>query len=163
MISNDIAIQCMVIYQFLKNNHIGKDNAISGIAICNYINNNDTDNNKVRKYFKEPLNKVHLQKLINILRRNEVPGKRITRIIGSNRSGYWLETKKDKGLEFLKNLAISHIKTAVKSGIPLEYFYQVLNSMENSEFIDNQTCLKLDIDCKSQKNVIKRYSDDLIT
>lgn len=159
MISNKKIVQCMVVYQLLKSKYIGKDNAISGIDICECINSNS----KLNKYFDKPLNKVALQHLINRLRRNEVPGKRITRRIGSSVNGYWLETKKDNGLDFLKNLTTSHIKTAVRSGVPIEYFYQVLNSMENSEFIDNQTCLQLD-DKKQKRDVIviKCFSDDLL-
>lgn len=158
MISNKKVVQCMVVYQLLKSNHVGRHNAISGIDICKCIN----ENNKLNKYFDEPLNKVALQHIVTMLRRNEVPNKKITRRIGSSRNGYWLETKKDNGLNFLKNLAISHVKTAVKSGVPLEYFYQVLNSMENSEFIDNQTYLEFDEKKQKDLKVIKCFSDDLL-
>lgn len=147
--------QCIVVYQFLKDNCVGKDNAISGNSICEKI----LQNPKTSKYFSQNFNKVGLQKIINRIRKNLIPNKTITRRIGSSPKGYWLDTKKsDDGIEFLKNLAVSHIQTAVKSGVKLEYFYQILNNMENENFVDGQTIIKIS---PHQKDIIKIYSDDI--
>ena len=149
------AVQCMVIYQFLKNNCAGKENTMGGITICYYI----MDDEKTAKYFPKGLTKVILQARINALRKNLVPNKTITRRIGSSPKGYWLDTKEDdNGIEFLKRLAVSHIKTAVKSGVKVEFFHQVLNSLENNNYVDGQTRIPM---TPNQKKIIKVFSDDI--
>lgn len=149
--------QCMVVYQFLKENCVGKDNAIGGQEICNQIMSNE----KTFKYFPNGLNKVVLQGCVNRIRKNLIKGKIITRRIGSSPRGYWLDTKSDDdGIEFLKKLAVSHLQTAIKSGVKCEYFYQVLNQMENENYVDGQTRIPM---TPYQKNVIRIYSDDIAT
>ena len=147
--------QCMVVYQFLKDNCVGKDNAIGGQEICNRLMGNE----KIIKYFPNGLNKVILQNRVNMIRKNLVKDKTITRRIGSSPLGYWLDTKKDdNGIEFLKKLAVSHLQTAVKSGVPVEYFYQVLNQMESEHLVDGQTRIPM---TPHQKDVVRIYSDDI--
>ena len=150
-----MATQCMIIYQYLKDNCIGKENAVGGNELCKKI----IEDQKTSKYFPLGLNKVGLQNRVNKIRKNLIPNKSITRRIGSSPKGYWLDTKKDNdGIDFLKKLAISHLQTAIKSGIKVEYFYQILNKMENENYVDGQTRIPL---TKYQKDTIKIYSDDI--
>lgn len=150
------ANQCMIIYQFLKDNCVGNDNAMGGKLICQKI----MDNPKTRKYFQNGLDKVGLQMRINAIRKDKIPNKSITRRIGSGPKGYWLDTKKDNnGIDFLKKLACSHIVTAVKSGVKVEYFYQLLNQLENEMKIDGQ--IKIKISPYANDNC-KVFSDDLL-
>lgn len=145
--------QCMCVYQYLKDNCVGKENAIGGVELCNEMYE------KYNKYFNESFNKVQLQEIIRHLRSNDIPNKYITRRIGSSPSGYWLETKGDNGIEFLKKLAVSHIKTAIKSGVSLSYFHQILNNLEQEKLVEEQTRIPLN---KSQDKVIHIYSNDLL-
>ena len=146
-------VQCMCVYQYLKENCVGKDNAISGFKLCEEMYE------KHPKYFTESFNKVQLQEIVKHLRRNDIPEKYITRRIGSSPSGYWLETKDGNGIEFLKKLAVSHIKTAIKSGVSIAYFHQVLNQLEQEKLVEGQTRITLK---KSQDNIVHIYSDDLL-
>ena len=150
------ANQCMIIYQFLKDNCVGNDNAMGGKLICQKI----MDNPKTRKYFPNGLDKVDLQMRINAIRKDKIPNKSITRRIGSSPKGYWLDTKKDNnGIDFLKKLACSHIVTAVKSGVKVEYFYQLLNQLENEMKIDGQIKIKV---IPYANDNCKVFSDDLL-
>lgn len=150
------ANQCMIIYQFLKDNCVGNDNAMGGNLICQKI----MDNPKTSKYFQNGLDKVGLQMRINAIRKDKIPNKSITRRIGSSPKGYWLDTKKDNnGIDFLKKLACSHIVTAVKSGVKVEYFYQLLNQLENEMKIDGQIKIKISPYANDTCNV---FSDDLL-
>lgn len=146
-------IQCMCVYQYLKENCVGKDKAISGIDLCEKMCELHP------KYFFEGCTKVMLQDIVKHLRRNDIPEKYITRRIGSSPSGYWLETKEGNGIEFLKKLAVSHIQTAIKSGVSISYFHQVLNHLEQEKLVEGQTRIPLR---KSQENIIHIYSDDLL-
>lgn len=146
-------VQCMCVYQYLKTHCVGKENAISGVDLCNAMYENHSN------YFTESFNKVQLQEIVKHLRRNDIPDKYITRRIGSSPSGYWLETKNDNGIEFLKKLAVSHIKTAIKSGVSISYFHQVLNELDQEKLVEGQTRLQLK---PSQEKVIHVYSNDLL-
>lgn len=148
--------QCMIIYQFLKDNCVSKANAKGGQEICDKI----LSNPKTTKYFPNGLNKVMLQNRVNRIRKNLVDGKTITRRIGSSPKGYWLDTKRDDdGIEFLKKLAVSHLQTAIKSGVKCEYFYQILNRLENENVVDGQTRIPVS---PYQKNIVRVYSDDIL-
>lgn len=152
--NNKKTIQSMVVYQFLKDNCVGKDKAMSGNSICDAIMSDE----KKSKYF-DNISSRKLRKIINKLRRNEIENKTITRHIGSNRNGYWLELEKENGIEYLKKLAKSTLESAIKSGVPKEYFYQILNNLKVDYVSNNQMRFKLK---PNQKDIVKVFSDDIL-
>ena len=125
-------VQCMCVYQYLKTHCVGKENAISGVDLCNAMYENHSN------YFTESFNKVQLQEIVKHLRRNDIPDKYITRRIGSSPSGYWLETK---------------------NGVSISYFHQVLNELDQEKLVEGQTRIPLK---PSQDKVIHVYSNDLL-
>ena len=118
--TNKKATQCMIVYQFLKDNCVGNENVMQAEKICESILSNE----KLSKYF-DKFTERNLRSCISSLRRNNVNDKFITRRIGSNVHGYWLELENEDGIEYLKKLAKSTLISAINSGVPKEYFYQL--------------------------------------
>ena len=152
--TNKKATQCMIVYQFLKDNCVGKENVMQAEKICESIMSNE----KLSKYF-DNFTERNLRSCISSLRRNNVNDKFITRRIGSNVHGYWLELENENGIEYLKKLAKSTLISAINSGVPKEYFYQLLNNTKVEYIANNQYRVPW---TKNQKKLVKIYSEDLL-
>lgn len=148
------ALQCKVVLSYLKKNKIvGEENAISvskltmGLKNCYSV------------LFSKDFCERQTRRLINFLRRGEVPECQMTRMIGSSCKGYFLVKKGEDGLRYQRDLAKSTLITAVQAGVPKEYFYRILNELENKNVADNQVVLPI---TKGTHKIAHIYSDDLL-
>ena len=149
-----MATQCKIILQYLEVNKIvGEENAIGGNDFCRALVNNYPD------YFEQTFDKVSLQRRIMFLKRGDIPDIDMVRIIGSSPKGYYLAKRGDNALEFQKRLAVTHLETAIKAGVSKEYFYQVLNYLDNKNVVDNQLVLPV---TPHTHKIAHIYSDDLL-
>lgn len=132
------------IYTYMKTYCVGKKNAKTA--------------EKIIWEMQLLITKRTFRRYVNMLRKSGV----ITREIGSNSiDGYWLTTSKDeKGLTYVAHQGASNVITAVKAGVPVEYFYAVLNGIENGTIVDQNQRLPL---TDYQNTEVKKYSDDLVT
>lgn len=86
--------------------------------------------------------------------------------IGSDNSGYWLETLEDlnngekPGINFLKKLATTHMLTALKQGVPAAYFHTILNNHDEDYAPHNQGKINYGND-PADSDCVVRYSDAL--
>lgn len=152
--TNKMATQCKIILKYLEDNKIvGEENAIGGNDFCTILKN------KYPTYFDEDFNKVALQRRIMFLKRGDIPNVDMVRIIGSSPNGYFLAKRGDNSLDFQKKLAVTHLETAIKAGVSKEYFYQVLNYLDNKNVVDNQCVLPI---TPNTHKVAHIYSDDLL-
>lgn len=80
------------------------------------------------------------------------------RKIGSSTEGYWMMCSDDEkdGYAYLKNQALSKLKTAIKCGVDPRVFYKALNEIkpECNNIADGQ----IELDSNEET---KRYSDDI--
>lgn len=127
------------IYNFMKEKCVGKENMMKGPEICKALNIEYSSNFK---------------KDIYAIRNSGI----ITRRIGSCPKGYWLMLEHEDGLDYIKQLTTTHLKTAVKQGVPTAFFHQVLNGMEDDGVGDNQQRIMFG---PYEKDVVNKYSDDL--
>lgn len=153
-ISTRMAVQCKIILRYLETNKIiGEEKAINAKSLCNILIT------EYPNYFSKSFSERGLRTRIMFLKRGEIPNTDMVRIIGSNKNGYFLAKRGDKSLEYQKRLAVSYLETAIKSGIPKEYFYRVLNELNNKDIADNQVCLPV---TENTHKVAHIYSDDLL-
>ena len=97
-----------------------------------------------------------LRMLIKKLRGSET----YMRVIGSTSAGTWLACNNDevKANSYMISRIESSIITALKNGIEISLFYEILNKMTKPNMpVDNQTRHQFN----TEKELIKRYSDDL--
>ena len=134
------------IYEYLKENCVGKENQKQGAEIISAL--------QEAKVLSDTYTPVSLKGDIKAIRRNET----VTRRIGSNNKGYWLMLEDEDGLEYIRNLTTSHLKTAVSQGIPTAYFHQVLNTLADNDLTNNQKKMQF---TGNEHDEVKLYSDDL--
>lgn len=135
-----------MIYEYLKQNCVGKENRKQGAEIISTL--------QEKGVLPEKYDTVALKRDIKLIRMNQT----ITRRIGSSSRGYWLMLENEDGLEYLKKLTATHLRTAVSQGIPTSYFHQILNSLTDEKRANNQKKMKFG---KYERDEIKFYSDDL--
>lgn len=138
------------IYNFLKRNCVGKNNQMKAKDIISSLQKSDSD------LFNDKYIVENFRKDLRTIRQSDV----ITRLIGSNRKGYWMMLKgEENGLTYMKSQIATHIKTCVKSGIPVAYFHQIINNIEETIVTDNQQKITFS---PYERCEIKKYSDDLV-
>lgn len=123
----------------MKEHCVGKENRMQGAEICNALG---IENGSIKGDIKA-------------IRNCDT----ITRRIGSSPKGYWLMLENEDGLDYLKQLTTTHLKTAVKQGIPTQYFHQVLNGLSNDEVQDKQQRIAF---TSHEHDEVKKFSDDLV-
>lgn len=128
------------IYNYLKNHCVGKENKMQGSEICRELGIEYT---------------ITFKKDIHAIRNCET----ITRRIGSDPTGYWLMLENEDGLDYIKRLATTQLKTAVSQGISTSYFHQILNSMSDDEVVDKQRRI---VFTPYEKEEVNKYSNDLL-
>ena len=134
------------IYNHLKNNCVGVENRKQGAEIISTLQETGV--------LPKTYTVISLKHDIKAIRRDET----ITRRIGSCNKGYWLMLEDEDGLEYIRNLTTSHLKTAVSQGIPTAYFHQVLNSLTDNDVTNNQKKIQF---TGHEHDEVKIYSDDL--
>lgn len=128
------------LYDYLKNNAVGKKNIKSRKKIAEDLNYNS---------FEE------VQADIRALRLN----KAITRDICSTTKGYYLPISKEERSYFLRGRAIGHLLTALTTGeLSKNEVYKILNDFDETAPVDKQMKLILG---EYEKDSIKKLSDDL--
>ena len=136
----------MRVYDYLKENCVGYENRMSGENLCAEL---------MVKYphaFGDDYSKVCLQADIRKLRFN------MERKIGSSNKGYWLLTSEENGDSFVKRLATTHLLTALRMGVPKDYFYRILNEVDENNLANKQMKIQFG---KYEKDTVNTLSDDL--
>ena len=152
--TNLMATHCKIILRFLEDNKIvGEENAVNGKEICSYLRQNHSE------YFSKDFDTRQLRTRIMFLKRGEVPNIDMTRTIGSSYKGYYLAKSNEDSLRYQRNLAKTYLITAIKAGVKKEYFYQILNDLENKNLVDCQGTLPV---TPHTHEVAHIYSDDLL-
>lgn len=109
--------------------------------------------------YGEIANGAELRQIIQELRKSET----FLRIIGSRISGYWLPLTTDKEEQdpnqMLKNRLRTVIDTAVGNGVGVKYIYTIVNEAKKKHFPADK---QLRGTFNSEKEIIARYSDDLL-
>lgn len=137
------------IYEYLKDNCVGINNAKKSKEICEEL---------MKKYPSEFAKVVSIKVDIHNLRNSPL----ITRQIGSNSQvGYWMAVSTDRtsSLGYTLSNCLTYMRTLLQSGIPKEIFYKVLNNEPINSVEDLQGTLHL---TKYQQDIVHTLSDDLL-
>lgn len=140
------------VYEYLKENCVGYENKKKAREIVCELNElGGIFENYRQEWFRADIVKIKRNPNIN-------------RIVSSNHYGYWLSVDSDEydGLNYQKTKIKAEIENAINNGIPIEFFYNVLDGIKDvsksKKNINNQKRL---VFSKEKDEFIKK-SDDLM-
>lgn len=113
-------------------------------------------NEILQRYNMRIKDDFELRMIVKKLRTSET----YMRVIGTTSAGTWLACNDDEvqANSYMTSRIESSIKTALRNGVGIDYFYKMLNNLANPNMpVDNQTRHQFN----TEKKTIKRYSDDL--
>ena len=150
MFKKEIDYKLGAIIKVLEKHAVGYENRKKADWLLPHVNNLLN-----RGYVKDDF---ELRMLIKKLKNSST----YMRVIGTTSAGTWLACNDDevKANSYMTSRIESSIKTALKNGVEITYFYKMLNEIQNPNMpVDNQTRNQFN----TEKTVIKRFSDDLKT
>lgn len=149
---SDMNSRAWKVYEYLKENCVGYENRKKAREIVSELNElGGVFENYRQEWFRADIVKIKRNSNIN-------------RIISSNHYGYWLSVESDEydGLSYQKKKIKSEIENAINNGIPIEFFYNVLNEIKDvsksKKNINNQKRLVF----AHEKDEFIKKSDDLM-
>lgn len=149
---NNLNTRIYRLYDYLKEHCVGKDNITTYNDIANGFCNKYLDDNEElatvyinsHSVFKKDIQKIR---------------EHFDRKICSTCQGYYLPTSSEENSKYMTASALRLIKTCLAQGVGKNIFYDALNDASVNLVADNQEKLNLG---KSEKEITKRYSNDLV-